>query len=72
MFLIGAIKPIAEKKFKTYFIFYVTVKGRVVGRVRNKTSIVSLRCKFGGGNKNFIQKIGEKIITLLLCYLLKE
>jgi len=66
MFLIGAIKPIAEKKFKICFIFYATVKGRVDGIVRNKTSFISLRCWFGGGSKNFIQKKGESIMLLFI------
>ena len=60
MFLIGAFKPIAEKKFKICLIFYETVSGRVVGRVRNKPNFISLRYRFGNGNKNFIQKKGEK------------
>ena len=42
MFLIGAIKHIAEKKLKTSFI--------------------SLRSRFDGGKKNFIQKKGEKLL----------
>ena len=66
MFLIGAIKPIAEKKFKTFFYFLRDCLGRVVGRVRNKTSFVSLRYRFGGVNKNFFQKKGEKYF--LYCY----
>ena len=60
MFLIGAIKPIAEENQSLFF--YATVKRKVVGRVRNKTSFVSLCCRFGGGNKNLIQKKGENII----------
>ena len=59
MFLIVAIKHMAEKKFKTCFIFYATVYGRVV---QNKTSIVSLRCRFGGGNKNLIMLFIKEII----------
>ena len=67
MFLIGAIKPIAEKKFKTCFIFFrnCLAQGRVIGSVLNKTSFISLRCRFGGGNKNFIQKKEENIFNVL-------
>ena len=32
---------------------------RGVESVQNKTSFVSLRCKFSGGNKNITQKKGE-------------
>ena len=70
MFLVGAIKPIVEKKSKTCFIFYATVQGRVVGRVRNKTSFVSLHSRFGGGNKNFILKKGESNIIMQQCLVL--
>ena len=51
MFLIGAIKPIVEKKFKTYF--------RGVESVQNKTGFVSLWCRFGGGKKSITQKKGK-------------
>ena len=47
-------------------------------RVRNKPSLISLRCRFGGGNKNFIQKKGEKCkitnnksITYKQCYIVQ-
>ena len=60
MFLIGGIKPNEEHKSKTCFIFYATVKGRVVWRVRNKTSFVSFCVWFAGDNKNFIQKKRKK------------
>ena len=71
MFLIGVIKHIVEKKFKACFIFYATVYGRVVGRVRNKTSLLFLRSRFGGGNKNFIQKKGEILFYIILRVLIQ-
>ena len=30
----------------------------------NKTSFNSLRCRFGGGKKNFIQKKGEIVLSI--------
>ena len=60
MFLIGAIKPpVVEKKFKTCFIFYATVKGRLVENVQNKTSFVFLRSK-----KNITLKKGDNILMI--------
>ena len=32
--------------------------------VQNETSLVSLRYRFAGGNKNITKKKGERIITL--------
>ena len=48
-----------RKEIQNLF-FYTTVWGMVVLRVRNKTSFVSLRFRFGGGNINIIQKKGER------------
>ena len=45
MFFIGAIKPIAIKSF--------------TGEYEIKPCFITLRYRFGGGNKNFIQKKGE-------------
>ena len=56
MFLSDGIKFSVENKLKTSFIFYATVQGREEGRVRNKTSFVSFRVRFGGDKKNFIKK----------------
>ena len=58
MFLIDAIKHTVEKKFKTCFIFSQLFRGCVLhlASVQNKTSMVSFRAIFSGGNKNFIQK----------------
>ena len=59
--MIDAIKHNVEKKFKTCVLFfYATVKGRLVAIVQNKTSLVSFRGMFSGGNKNFIQNKREK------------
>ena len=69
MFVIDAIKLNIEKKLKTHFIFYKTVKGRRVGSVQNKISFVSLRVKFAGGNINNIQKKRERSIILFLVNL---
>ena len=69
MFLIDAIKPIIEKKSKA--CFFVTFLGRGVGRVQNKTSFVSIRVRFTGGNKNIIQKKRENIFRKIsISYLL--
>ena len=52
MFLIGAIKPNTENKFKNSFK-KKTTEGREVGRVQNK-SFVSFRVRFVSGNTNII------------------
>ena len=54
----------SRKEIYNLFYFYATVQGRVVGRVRNKTSFVSLRSRFGGSNKNFKQKKEEQILYM--------
>ena len=53
MFLIDAIKPKVEKKLKTCFIFCATMG------LKRTTSLVSLRFKFAGGTKKFVQKKRE-------------
>ena len=53
MFLIGAIKPIVEKKFLRDCL------ERLFECVQNKTSFVFLRCRFSGDNKNITQKKEE-------------
>ena len=55
MILIDSIKPNVEK----VLFFYATVLGRGVKRVQNKTSYVSFRVRFAGGNK-ILFKINKK------------
>ena len=39
--------------------------------VQNKTSIVSLRCRFSGGNKYITQKKGETIFIVMILLIVK-
>ena len=61
MFLIDAIKPNIEKKFK--LVLFVGEGSR---RVQNKTSFVSLRVRFVGNNKNIIQKERENVLLSII------
>ena len=63
MFLISAIKPKVEKKLKTCIVFFCIRLFRGGKSVQNKTSYVSLHCRFAGSNKNITKKKGEIIIT---------
>ena len=60
MLSVDALELNIEKKFKTYFNSYATVKGRRAGSVQNKTSFVSFCIKFDCCNKNIIQNKQEK------------
>ena len=53
MFLIDAIKPNLEKKFKTCFIFYATVTGG------ESEAYIFFLVRFVGGNNNIIQRKRE-------------
>ena len=59
MFLIDGIKPKVGKKLKNCLIFCATCQERLVRRIQKKTSFVSFRFRFAGGNKNLIQKKRE-------------
>ena len=50
------IKHNLEKKFKTFFLFFMRLSSQ--GRLY-KTRFVSFRVLFSSGNKNFMQKRGE-------------
>ena len=58
MFLIDAIKPNVENKLNIVLISMRRFRG---GESQNKTSFVSFRVRFIGGNKNIIQKKRENI-----------
>ena len=68
--MIGTIKPMVEKKFKTFFIFYAT-GGELHESVQNKTSFVSLRSRFGGGNRKHFTKERRNALHFVL-FLLKS
>ena len=59
MFLIGAIKPIAEKKLKTCFIFTRLFRGWQSGEYEIKPVLLLYADRVDGSNKNFFQKKGE-------------
>ena len=64
MLLLGAIKPIIEKKFKTCFIF--TRLFMRVESIQNKTSFVSLRCMFACGIKHISQKKEKRTYLIFI------
>ena len=60
MFLIDAIKHNVEKNFK--LVSFIT---RLSQAYKIKTSFVSFRVMFSGGNKNFIQNKLENSVHLM-------
>jgi hypothetical protein len=62
MFLIDAINPKVEKKLKNPFYFILDCLGEVSRKPTNKSSFVSFRFRFVGGNKTSIQKKRESFL----------
>ena len=64
---VAASKPTAQRN-KTGFILYALNSPPLDSRVKNKTSFISLSCRFAGGNENITQKKGEKTHRMTILF----